>query len=115
MWAYIEDLPKYQLWLSLITWQITFIFFFSSSLFYKLSSVKIHHLKNLEQFRDLPHGPMVKTLPSNPGCASLIHGQELRCHMPPGQKKKQNRKQKQYCNKFNKDLKNGPHKKILNM
>ena len=36
--------------------------------------------------------------------------------MPLGQKKKkQNIKKKQYCNKFNKDLKNGPHqkKKIL--
>jgi len=29
--------------------------------------------------------------------------------MPHSQKKKQNRKQKQYCNKLNKDFKNGPH------
>ena len=50
--------------------------------------MKIHHLKNLEQFRDFPHGPVVKTLPSNAGDASLIHGQELRCHVPPGQKNK---------------------------
>ena len=27
--------------------------------------------------------------------------------------KNQNRKQKQYCNKFNKDVKNGPHQKIF--
>ena len=33
--------------------------------------------------------------------------------MPHGQKN-QNVKQKQYCNKFNKDFKNGPHqKKVL--
>ena len=32
---------------------------------------------------------------------------ELRSHIPPGQKN-QNVKQKQYCNKFNKDFKNGP-------
>ena len=35
---------------------------------------------------------------------------ELRSHMPCGQKI-QNIKQKQYCNKFSKDFKNGPHKK----
>ena len=34
---------------------------------------------------------------------------ELRSHMP--HQKKQNIKQKQYCNKFNKDFKNGPHQK----
>ena len=39
---------------------------------------------------------------------------ELRSYMPPGQKKKkQNIKQKQYCNKFNKDFKDGPHQKHL--
>ena len=37
---------------------------------------------------------------------------ELRSHMPRGQKK-QNIKQKQYCNKFNKEFKNGPHQKNL--
>ena len=39
---------------------------------------------------------------------------ELRSHMPRGQKNKTEAiKQKQYCNKFNKAFKNGPHKKIL--
>ena len=33
---------------------------------------------------------------------------ELRSHTPRSQKT-QNTKQKQYCNKFNKDFKNGPH------
>ena len=41
------------------------------------------------------------------GCG-LIPGQELRSHMPCGQKS-QNIKQKQYCNRFNEDFKNGPH------
>ena len=35
---------------------------------------------------------------------------ELRSHMPHGQKIK-NKKQKQCCNKFNKDFKYGPHLK----
>ena len=37
---------------------------------------------------------------------------DLTSHMSSGQKTK-NIEQKQYCNKFNKDLKGGPHKKIL--
>ena len=37
-------------------------------------------------------------------------GGELRSHMPLSQKN-QNLKQKQYCNKFNKDFKNGLHLK----
>ena len=37
---------------------------------------------------------------------------EPRSHMPCGQKTK-NIKQKQYCNKFNKDFKNCPHQKSL--
>ena len=37
---------------------------------------------------------------------------ELRSYMPWGQKK-QNIKLKQYCNKLNKDFKNGPHQKNL--
>ena len=37
---------------------------------------------------------------------------DLRSHLPCSQKK-QNMKQKKYCNKFNKDFKNGPHEKNL--
>ena len=51
---------------------------------------------------------MVKTSPSNAEGAALIPGQGakiLRASWP----KNQNIKQKQYCNKFNKDFKNGPH------
>ena len=50
---------------------------------------------------------MVKTLPFNAGGAGSISGWRAKI-MPRGQKK-QNIKQKQYCNKFNKDFKNVPH------
>ena len=67
--------------------------------------------------RHFPH-PAVKTSPFNAERAqvqSLV--EELRFHIPPGQKN-QNTKQKQHCNKFNKDWstpvnKNGPHQKII--
>ena len=39
---------------------------------------------------------------------------ELRFHILPDQKI-QNINQKWYCNKFNKDFKNGPHKKKKNL
>ena len=57
---------------------------------------------------------MVKTSPFNAGCAGSIPG--WGANIPHDSRpKNQNIKQKQYCNKFNKDLKNGPHqkKKIL--
>ena len=55
---------------------------------------------------------MVKTLPSNVGDAGSIPGQGA--EIPHASRpKNQNIKQKQYCNKFNKDFKNGPHKKII--
>ena len=54
--------------------------------------------------------PVVKTSPSNAGSVGSILARRLRSHMPCGQTTK-NIIQKQYCNKFNKDFKNGPHKK----
>ena len=53
---------------------------------------------------------MVKTLPSSAGGVGSIPG---RGTMIPHatRSKNQNIKQKQYCNKFNKDFKNGPHQK----
>ena len=55
---------------------------------------------------------MVKTSPSNAGGAGSIPGQGA--GIPhASQPINQNIKQKQYCNKFNKDFKNGPHQKIL--
>ena len=50
---------------------------------------------------------MVRTLLSNAGGAGSIPGRRTKASRP----KNQNIKQKQYCNKFNKDFKNGPHPK----
>ena len=65
-------------------------------------------IKNIYR-RDFP-GPVVKTSSSNAGGAGLIPGQGAK--IPHASRpKNQNIKQKQYCNKFNKDFKNGPHQK----
>ena len=60
--------------------------------------------------RDFPGGPVFKALPSNAGGVGLIpdQGAKIPHALRP---KHQNIKQKQYCNKFNKDFKNGPHQK----
>ena len=55
---------------------------------------------------------MVKTLPSNAGHASSIPGWGAKIPHASA-KKDQNIQQKQYCNKLNKDFKNGPHYKSL--
>ena len=61
---------------------------------------------------DFPGGPVVKTLPSNAGVAGSIPGRGAK--IPHASRpKNQNTKQKQYCNKFNKDFKNGPHQKKI--
>ena len=57
---------------------------------------------------------MVRTSPSNAGGAGSIPGQGAK--IPHALRpKNQNIEEKQCCNKFNKDFKNGPHqkKKIL--
>ena len=60
--------------------------------------------------RDFPGGPVVKTWPSNAGGAGSIPGRGAK--IPHASRpRNQNIKQKQYCNKFNKDFKNGPHQK----
>ena len=60
--------------------------------------------------RDFPGSPVVQTSPSNTGGAGSIPGQGAR--IPHASwPKHQNIKQKQYCNKFTKDFKNGPHQK----
>ena len=61
---------------------------------------------------DFPGSPVVKTLPSNAGGADSIprRGAKIPHASRP---KNQNTEQKQYCNKFNKDFKNGPHQKNL--
>ena len=55
---------------------------------------------------------MVKTLPSNAGSVGSIPG--LGAKIPRASwPKTQNIKQKQYCNKFDKDFKSDLHQKIL--
>ena len=62
---------------------------------------------------DFPGGPVVKTLPSNAGDVGWIPGPGGKIPHGSGPKN-QNIKQKQYCNKFNKDFKNGPHQRNKN-
>ena len=65
------------------------------------------------QHRELPGGPVVKTLPSNAGDAGSVPGRDAKTPCA-SQAKTQIIKQTEYCNKFNKDFKNNPHqKKIL--
>ena len=66
----------------------------------------------MKEMRDFPGGPVVKTSPSSAGRAGLIPGRGAR--IPHASwPKNQDIKQKQYCNKFNKDFKNGPHQKKI--
>ena len=60
--------------------------------------------------RESPGGPVVWTLLSITGDAALIPGQGAKIPHALGLKN-QKIKQKQYCNKFNKDFKNDPHPK----
>ena len=66
----------------------------------------------LKQWRDFPGGPVVKTSSSNAGAMCSIPGWGAKTPHT-SQPKSQNLKQKQYCNKFNKDFKNNPHQKKL--
>ena len=50
-----------------------------------------------------PGGPVVETSPSNTGSIGLIPGEGAKIRQTSGPKA-QNIKQKQYCNKFNKDF-----------
>ena len=65
--------------------------------------------------RDCLGSPVVKSPPSNAGAADLIPGWDGRARIPHALgPKNQNIKQKQYCSKFNRNFKNGPHqRKIL--
>ena len=63
---------------------------------------------NRKRGMDFLRGPVVKTLPFNVGGLGLMPGWGAK--IPDASwPKSQNIKQKQYCNKFNKDFKNGPH------
>ena len=61
-----------------------------------------------QQQGDLLDGPVVKTLPSNAVGAGSIPGWGAK-NPHTLWPKNQHIKQKQYCNKLNKDFKNGPH------
>ena len=62
--------------------------------------------------KHFPGSPVVKTSPASTRIACLILGQGSK--IPHAlQPRNQNLKQKQYCNKFNKDFKDGPHQKNL--
>ena len=61
-------------------------------------------------YGDFPGGPVVKTSPSKAGGVGSIPGQGFK--IPHASwPENQNIKQKQYCNKFNKDFKNGSYQK----
>ena len=70
------------------------------------------HIKKLFNIicRHFPGAPLVKTSPSSAGGVGSIPGQGAGV-LHALQPKNQNIKQKQYCNKFNKDFKNSPHQK----
>ena len=54
---------------------------------------------------------VVKAWPSKAGNAGSVSGWGAKIPRASWPKKKQNIKQKQYCNKFNKDFKNGPQQR----
>ena len=58
-------------------------------------------------------GPAVKTSPSNAGVAGSIPGQGAKIPHALRPKNQNIKKKKQYCNKFNKDFKNGPYQKSV--
>ena len=64
----------------------------------------ICHQREATGLRDFPGSPVFKTSPSNAGGVGLIPGQGAKIPHALGPKN-QNIKQKQYCNKFNKDFK----------
>ena len=73
-----------------------------SQLCYRKLAIKIYLL------RDFPGGRWLRLHFPIPGVQVCFLIREVRSHMP-WQPKRQNLKQKQYYNKFNKNFKNGPH------
>ena len=73
---------------------------------------------NLQETRDFFGSPMVKTSPSNAGDVGSTPAWGTKipyASWPKDQNIKKKKKKKQYCNKFNKHLKNGPHKKFFKL
>ena len=75
----------------------------------QLTHTHTHVCINYKRYlRDFPGDPGVKASPFNSGVQVQSLFRELRSYMTHSQKNKQI-KHKQYCNKFNKGFKNGPH------
>ena len=72
----------------------------------KLSQYKI------KSFRDLLGGPLVKTSPSSARDMGLIPSLEAKIPLALGPENPKHKEQKQYCNKFNKDLQKKKKKSI---
>ena len=70
------------------------------------SNLKMHHW-------EFYGGPVVKTLPYNGEGAGSIPGQAAKIPHALWPKKPKHKKQKQDCNKLNKDFKNSPHEKTF--
>ena len=68
-------------------------------------------IKYIRENSDFPGSAVVKSFPSNAGDEVQLLVGELKLYTPWDEKNGKNIKQKQYCNKFNKVFKNGPHKK----
>ena len=72
--------------------------------------ISLRGKKKQPQIWDFPSSPVDKTLPSSAGGMGLMPGQGFK--IPHASRpKERNIKQKQCCNKFNKDFKNGSHQK----
>ena len=67
-------------------------------------------MMHIEGLGDFSNSPVVKTSPFNAEGVGLITDQGAKIPHT-SQPKHQNIKQKQYCNKFNKNFKNGLHQK----
>ena len=71
---------------------------------------RMHTEDQLSKLGCFPGRPVVKTLPSNTGGTGSFPGQGAKILLAL-QPKHQSIRLKQYCNKFNKDFKNGSHQK----
>ena len=76
-----------------------------------LPSFPSNRLKRIKR-RDLSGSPVVKTVHFSAGGVGSIPGPGRGARIPRALRPKdQNIKQKQYCDKFSEDFKNGPHQK----
>ena len=78
----------------------------------KKKNIKHDSLIKISFFRDFPGSSVVRALPSNAGGACSFPGQGAKISHTQWPKT-QHIKQKQYCNKFKKDFKNGPPQKNI--